>query len=90
MKTYIWKYSASVHGGKGKIKGRVKAPTFSEAETAVKENNLMVDAVSNLKLDRSPNARLHSFEKWGKTYRDINLFGIEDCIKDFVNSWRPR
>ena len=25
-----------------------------------------------------------------KTYRDINLFGIEDCIKDFVNSWRPR
>lgn len=25
-----------------------------------------------------------------KTYRDINLFGIEDCIKDFVNSWRAR
>lgn len=23
-----------------------------------------------------------------KTYKDINLFGIEDCIKDFVNSWR--
>lgn len=23
-----------------------------------------------------------------KAYRDINLFGIEDCIKDFVNSWR--
>ncbi|MFC6053910.1 hypothetical protein ACFPT0_13935 [Acinetobacter portensis] len=22
-----------------------------------------------------------------KTYKDINLFGIEDCIKDFVNSW---
>ena len=25
-----------------------------------------------------------------KTYRDIDLFGIEDCIKDFVNSWRTR
>lgn len=25
-----------------------------------------------------------------KTYRDINLFGIEDCIKDFVNRWRAR
>ena len=27
---------------------------------------------------------------WEETYRDINLFGIEDCIKDFVNSWRAR
>jgi len=56
MKTYIWKYTATVHGGKGKIKGRVE----------VKENNLMVDEVSGLKLDRSPNARLHPFEKWGQ------------------------
>ena len=64
MKTYIWKYTATVHGGKGKIKGRVEAPTFSQAENAVKENNLMVDEVSGLKLDRSPNARLYSFEKW--------------------------
>ncbi len=22
-----------------------------------------------------------------KTYKNINLFGIEDCIQDFVNSW---
>ena len=23
-----------------------------------------------------------------KTYKNINLFGIEDCIQDFVNSWK--
>ncbi|MDY6551419.1 hypothetical protein [Acinetobacter faecalis] len=22
-----------------------------------------------------------------KLYKNIDLFGIEDCIKDFVNSW---
>ncbi|WP_353141276.1 hypothetical protein [Acinetobacter pragensis] len=22
-----------------------------------------------------------------KRYRNINLFGIEDCIQEFVNSW---
>ncbi|MGE8653810.1 MAG: hypothetical protein ACN6NV_08715 [Acinetobacter gandensis] len=22
-----------------------------------------------------------------KSYRNINLFGIEDCIKEFVNTW---
>ena len=25
-----------------------------------------------------------------KTYRNINLFGIEDCIKQFVDSWGQR
>lgn len=25
-----------------------------------------------------------------KTYSNIDLFGIEECIKDFVNSWRNR
>ena len=25
-----------------------------------------------------------------KTYRDINLFGIEECIEQFVNSWGYR
>ena len=25
-----------------------------------------------------------------KTYRNINLFGIDDCIKEFVNSWGYR
>ena len=25
-----------------------------------------------------------------KTYKNINLFGIEDCIQDFVNSWGYR
>ena len=25
-----------------------------------------------------------------KTYSDINLFGIEACIKDFVNTWGYR
>ena len=25
-----------------------------------------------------------------KTYKNIDLFGIEECIKDFVNSWRNR
>lgn len=25
-----------------------------------------------------------------KTYRDINLFGIEACIKDFVSTWGYR
>ena len=23
-----------------------------------------------------------------KTYKNINLCGIEDCIRDFVNSWK--
>lgn len=23
-----------------------------------------------------------------ETYKNINLFGIEDCIQDFVNSWK--
>jgi len=25
-----------------------------------------------------------------RTYRNINLFGIEDCIKNFVGSWGYR
>ncbi|NWK75713.1 hypothetical protein HYG93_15875 [Acinetobacter sp. SwsAc6] len=25
-----------------------------------------------------------------KSYRNINLFGIEDCIKQFVDSWGHR
>ena len=25
-----------------------------------------------------------------RTYRDINLFGIEDCIQNFVNTWGYR
>lgn len=25
-----------------------------------------------------------------RTYRDINLFGIEDCIQNFVHTWGYR
>lgn len=25
-----------------------------------------------------------------RTYRNINLFGIEDCIQNFVNTWGYR
>lgn len=35
-----------------------------QAEQAIKRNNLMVDAVLNVKIDRSVNARLYAFEPW--------------------------
>ena len=45
MKKYVWSYKATVHGGKGLIKGRVEAATGFEAERLVKDDNLMVDSV---------------------------------------------
>ena len=61
---YIWTYKAKVQGGRGFIRGRVEAPNGFQAEQAIKRNNLMVDAVLNVKIDRSVNARLHAFKPW--------------------------
>ncbi len=61
---YIWTYKAKVQGGRGFIRGRVEAPNGFQAEQAIKRNNLMVDAVLTVKIDRSVNARLHAFEPW--------------------------
>ena len=63
-KLYIWTYKAKAQGGRGFIRGRVEAPNGFQAEQAIKRNNLMVDAVLNVKIDRSVNARLHAFEPW--------------------------
>ena len=63
-KLYIWTYKAKVQGGRGFIRGRVEAPNDFQAEQEIKRNNLMVDAVLNVKIDRSVNARLYAFEPW--------------------------
>lgn len=64
MNLYIWNYKARVAGGRGFIKGRVEAPSYSHAEQAIKDNNLMVNSVAEIKLDRSPTARNQSYEAW--------------------------
>lgn len=64
MPLYIWKYTAKVPGGRGVIKGRVEAPSYSEAENRIKECNQMIAGIKNLAIDRSKNARLNHFEKW--------------------------
>ena len=63
-KLYIWTYKAKVQGGRGFIHGRVEAPNGFQAEQAIKRNDLMVDAILKVKIDRSVNARLHAFEPW--------------------------
>ncbi|WOE32785.1 MULTISPECIES: hypothetical protein [unclassified Acinetobacter] len=63
-KLYIWAYKAKVQGGRGFIRGRVEAPTGSHAEQAIKRNNLMVDSIDKIKIDRSVNARILPYEKW--------------------------
>ena len=63
-KLYIWAYRAKVQGGRGFILGRVEAPTGFHAEQKIKANNLMVDEVLKIKVDRSANARIQPYEKW--------------------------
>jgi type II secretory pathway component PulF len=64
MNLYIWAYKAKVQGGRGFVTGRVEAPTYSHAEQAIKQNNLMVNEVQKITIDRSPNARQQKFEAW--------------------------
>ncbi|MEX5380568.1 hypothetical protein [Acinetobacter towneri] len=51
-KNYVWTYKAKVQGGRGYINGQVEAPTFSQAEQIVFDDNLLVDSVE-LKLCRN-------------------------------------
>ncbi|WP_347455663.1 hypothetical protein [Acinetobacter thermotolerans] len=65
MNLYIWAYKAKVQGGRGYVTGRVEAPTYSHAEQAIRADNLMVDQIESIKLDRSPNAReLNNYLPW--------------------------
>lgn len=61
---YIWTYKAKVQGGRGFIRGRVESPNGFQAEQAIKRNNLMVDSIDKIKIDRSVNARVLPFEVW--------------------------
>ena len=63
-KLYIWTYKAKVQGGRGFIRGRVEVSFCFYSDQEIKRNNLMVDAVLNVKIDRSVNARLYAFEPW--------------------------
>ena len=52
QKNYVWAYKAKVQGGRGYITGQVEAPTYSQAEQLVIDDNLLVDSVE-LKLCRN-------------------------------------